>query len=282
MFGLDYYDAVLLSGSYQIRQLRELEAKRHLPAKELLTVGLPYFDELKQQLIDNPPPKKTQRTVLLAPSWGVSSILNCFGSAMMDALLATGYRIIVRPHPQSYLSESKLIERLQAAYPDSDQLQWNRDNDNFSVLNQADILISDFSGVLFDFALVFDKPILYADTAFDSAPYDACWLDEAMWTFSALPKIGIPLTKDNLADLKPIIDAALTQKQFAEARETARSESWEHVGEAAKRTVDYLIEKHRLLSEQAAMPAAAPPKAASRKPFLLRPFTLKPSSFRRK
>ena len=35
MFGLDYYDAVLLSGAYQIDQIRELEEKRNLPSKDL-------------------------------------------------------------------------------------------------------------------------------------------------------------------------------------------------------------------------------------------------------
>ena len=33
MFGLDYYDAVLVSGDYKIRQLREMEKLRGLPEK---------------------------------------------------------------------------------------------------------------------------------------------------------------------------------------------------------------------------------------------------------
>ena len=44
-------------------------------------------------------------------------------------------------------------------YPESDRLEWNRDTDNFNVLNRSDILISDFSGVIFDFSLVYDKPV---------------------------------------------------------------------------------------------------------------------------
>ena len=53
-----------------------------------------------------------------------------------------------------------MLKEIQAQYPDSAQLEWNRDTDNYEVLKRADILISDFSGVIFDFALVYDKPVI--------------------------------------------------------------------------------------------------------------------------
>ena len=42
-----------------------------------------------------------------------------------------------------------------AKYVENPKFSWNRDTDNFEVLRQSDILISDFSGVIFDYALVF-------------------------------------------------------------------------------------------------------------------------------
>ena len=244
MFGLDYYDAVLVSGDYMINQLRELEAKRNLPAKEVKVIGLTYLDEMKKKLESSPIVPNHKTTVLLAPSWGSSSIFNRFGDKIFDALLKTGYKIIVRPHPQSYTSEKELIERLQAEYPDSETLQWNKDNDNFEVLKTSDILISDFSGVVFDFSLVFDKPVIYTDTVYDKSVYDACWLDEEMWTFDTLKKIGTKLTVDNLDNIKNVIDTCLNDDSFAQARENARNETWENRGNATTATVDYLLEKY--------------------------------------
>ena len=98
--------------------------------------------------------------MLLAPSWGESAILKKYGEKIIEVLLQTGYHVIVRPHPQSFRSETEMIERIMKAYPDSDQLEWNRDNDNYEVLKRSDILISDFSGVIFDFTLIFDKPVI--------------------------------------------------------------------------------------------------------------------------
>jgi len=191
-----------------------------------------------------------QRTILLAPSWGESAIFSRYGEKIFDALLQTGYHIIVRPHPQSFTSEKELVDRLMAEYPESEQLEWNRDNDNFDALNRADLLISDFSGVIFDFTLVYDKPVIYADTQFDKSPYDAWWLDTPYWTFTALPRIGEKLTPDTLPDLQDMIEACLTDEKYASGRDEVRRETWVYPGEGAKRAVDWLVEKQRSLTAE--------------------------------
>ena len=151
--------------------------------------------------------------------------------------------MIVRPHPQSYTAEKELLEKIMAEYPAGDQLEWNRDNDNFDVLRRADVMISDFSGVIFDFTLVFDKPVIYADTSFNKDPYDAAWLDEELWTFSVLPKIGRQLTRDDLDNMKDLIDSCLSDESFKQGRDEARQETWAYIGESTPRVVDYLLQK---------------------------------------
>ncbi len=247
MFGLDYYDSVLLSGGYQVKQIRQLEQLRNLPAKELQVVGQPYMDGLAARLKDAAREPDHETTVLLAPSWGKSSILNRYGAQAIQALLDTGYKLIVRPHPQSFTSEKEMLDKLMAQFPN---VEWNRDNDNFEVLNRSDIMISDFSGVLFDFSLVFDKPIIYADTSFDTAPYDACWLEEETWTFSTLKKIGSPLPADGFDRVKELIDSCLHEEKFKNARDAARAEAWNHIGESASLTVEYLLAKREELLRQ--------------------------------
>ena len=248
MFGLDYYDAVLFSGEYQIRQRRQLDALRGLPEKEMLLVGQPYLDAMKERLEKAPPLAEHPVTVLLAPSWGESAILSRFGKEMIAELMKTGYYIIIRPHPQSFTAEQELMEELMQAFPSGSQLEWNRDNDNFEVLRRADVMISDFSGVIFDYCLVFGRPVLYADTAFDKAPYDAAWLEEELWTFEVLPKIGRPLKQEDFPHLREKIEALLGDSLTAEAIEQARRESWVHEGESAARIADYMVKKQKELS----------------------------------
>lgn len=251
MFGVDYYDALMLSGEYQVRDTRALEKLRDLPAKEIVKIGIPYMDEMVKRLeaagkIESP----SNTTVLLAPSWGPSSIFNKYGKKIIDVLLETGYHIIVRPHPQSFTSEKELIDNLMKQYPDSEQIEWNRDNDNFDVLRKSDILISDFSGVIFDFSLVYDKPIIYADTEFDTSPYDAWWLDTPFWTLTALPRLGMKLTKENMSDLKDMIDTCIHDPEYAKGRDSVRKETWEYQGEGTQRAVDYLLKKYEEVTKE--------------------------------
>lgn len=250
MFGIDYYDAILLSGEYQVDQIRKLEELRDLPAKEIELVGIPYMDVMKARLdvangkSESESQEKKPRTVLLAPSWGKNSILNRYGERFIDALIGTGYRIIIRPHPQSYTSEKDMIDRLMNKYADPSVVEWNRDNDNFEVLRESDILISDFSGVIFDFTLIFDKPIIYADTSFDKAPYDAAWIDDELWTFEVLPKLGMQLGEDNIDNIKSVIDKCIEDTKYQKGRDEARQETWCHMGEGTIRVVDYIINKY--------------------------------------
>jgi len=250
MFGLDYYDSVLLSGDYQIRQLRQLEQQRGLPAKELVKVGIPYMDVMlkRHQQAGSPAPHET--TVLLAPSWGKSALFGVYGGRIIEELLKTGYHVIVRPHPQSFKSEKELMDKLMTQYPASEQLEWNRDSDNFEVLRRADILVSDFSGVIFDFTLVYNKPVLYTNPNLDVSPYDAWWLKEPLWTMEILPKLGCELTESSMQDLKGLIDTCLTEERFAQGRKEAQEQTWAYCGEGAMRTVDFLLAKHGELTKK--------------------------------
>ena len=133
-------------------------------------------------------------------------------------------------------------------YGEGSGVTWNRDNDNFEILKKADIMISDFSGVMFDFALVFDKPIIYADTSFDASVYDQAWLDDELWTFRILPKLGMKLSEDQFDHMKDVIDTCLNDETFKTGREEARTESWFYIGESVKRTVDYLEDKLNALN----------------------------------
>ncbi|MBQ4562961.1 MAG: CDP-glycerol glycerophosphotransferase family protein [Lachnospiraceae bacterium] len=248
MFGIDYYDAILLSGDYQGQDIRNLEKLRGLPEKELVKIGIPYMDKMAERLKTMGPAAEHPRTVLLAPSWGPSAILSVYGGKIIDVLLKTGYQVIIRPHPQSFTSEKEMIETLMQEYPDSEQLQWNRDTDNFEVLRRSDILISDFSGVIFEFCLIYDKPVIYTDPRFDLSPYDAWWLNTPLWTTSALPRLGCQLTEENMSDLKSLIDTCLTDPKYAEGRSEVKKETWVYPGEGAERAAAYLINKYEELT----------------------------------
>lgn len=250
MFGLDYYDSVLLTGDFQGEYIRRLEEMRNLPAKELVTVGYPPMDEQKNRLTSLQTTEDSEITILVAPSWGKEAILSKFGSVFLKAIQKTGWKIIVRPHPQTRTSEKEMLDSLMKEFPESENFNWNFDNDNFDCMNKASILITDFSGIIFDFALLFDKPLIYADTKFDPGIYDAAWFkEEKLWRFKVLEKIGLPLKEDQFDQMKSVIEEALKNTSLKAGRDQARKEAWMHPGKSAELIADYLIEKEKSLAE---------------------------------
>lgn len=249
MFGLDHYDVLLASGSNQVETVDKIESLRpSIEKKEKIIVGSTPSDELKKKYDENHRKEEDEKpVVLVAPSWGKSGILSKYGDKFLSSLEKTGFEIIVRPHPQSFSSEKDMIDSLMEKHP---SIAWNKDNDNFSVLDRSDILIIDFSGIIFEYALVFKKPFIYADTEFDTLPYDADWLDEEYWSLRKLPQIGIKLDEKDFDDIGNIITEVLNSKELSKGREELENECWNYQGQAGGRCVDYLMEKRKTILER--------------------------------
>ena len=142
-----------------------------------------------------------------------------------------------------------MLDALMAEFPESSQLEWNNEVDNFAVLSRSDLLISDFSGVLYEYAFIFDKPLICAFTNFDRSKYDAWWLDTPLWIEECIPQLGDILNEENIDNIKSMIDEAISSEQYAERRRKIREETWAFPGEGAKRTVDYLLNKYKELTK---------------------------------
>lgn len=243
MFGVDYYDDIIMSGKIQEKTIRELEKMRNLKPKNLYLCGSVYLDAMKEKLASYGEITKDSSipTVLLAPSWGASSILNKMGEKMLIALKKTNYNIVIRPHPQTKISDAKMLEELMAKFPDSENFHWDFSNDNFLTLAKSDIMITDFSSIMCDYALTFDRPYLYADVDINLDPYDASWFEEKPFRLKRAELMGMKITESELDGLKAIIDRVLENDEFADGRKTVKDVMWACQGESVKLTVDCIV-----------------------------------------
>ena len=245
LFGIDYFDSILLTGDYQKADIRQLEQQRGLPAKELETVGCTYLDMQFNRICDIPEENPHNFTVLLSPSWGPSALLSRFGEKLLDPLTETGWHIIIRPHPQSKKSEPEMLKRLEDRYKTNSNVEWDYNRENIYSMKRADIMISDFSGIIFDYTFLCDKPVMYVKAQFDLRPYDAYDLDHQLWQFDTLNKIGVELKEESFANIKEEIQKLSDNQTFAQARQQAKKEAWMYQGEAASRIVNFLIRKEQ-------------------------------------
>lgn len=238
LYSLDFFDAVLLNGKNQINDIRELENLRGTKIKHLDIIGSTYLDELenkKNKILEIKNETKNKKMVLIAPSWGVNGLLTRFGEKLIDAIVENGFHLIIRPHPQSLIVEKEMIEKLKNKYKDNKNLEWDFDVDNIYSLSKADVMLSDFSGVIFDYAFMFEKPAIIPSFTFDKRGYDAIELKDETWTFKVLPQISVSLDENNFSSIANIINETMDNKSLKENILKVKEEAYMYRGEASKR-----------------------------------------------
>ena len=245
LFGIDYFDSVLLSGDYQKNDIIILEKQRDIKSKELVTVGCPYLDTLNEKIKSIKIEENQTFTVLVSPSWGQSSLLTKYGEKLLAPLAKTGWNIIIRPHPQSKKSEPEILKRLEEMYKNCTNVSWDYERDNIYSMKKSDIMISDFSGIIYDYTFLCDKPVIYVNANLDLRPYDAYDIDggKNIWQFKTLKEIGIELDDSNFESIESIIKNATDSADLAEKRKKAKQEAWMHQSEAGKNIVEFMIQK---------------------------------------
>ena len=243
LYSLDFFDAVLLNGENQVSDIRELESTRNTKVKDLEIIGSTYLDELdkkKNEAMKSVTKYTDKRTVLIAPSWGMNGLLKRFGEKLIDPILDSGYHVIVRPHPQSLIVEKDMIEKLKNKYKDNSNLEWDFNRDNIHSLSKADVMLSDFSGVIFDYAFLFNKPTIIPSFTFDKRGYDAIELKGETWTFKTLPDISVSIDENNFSNISSIIEDTINNNELKENILRVKNEAYMYRGQAGVRGANIL------------------------------------------
>lgn len=209
-FGVDYYDAVLTGGEGDKQFIETIEKIRNLPKKSIEIAGCTYLDAMREKLQERNSLQKNSNgrtTVLVSPTWGNHGLLNKYGSVILGKLTEVNrFNIIVRPHPQSFMAEKETIGELMKNFPTNEHFVWDREPDGLDSMCKADIMISDFSGIVFDFVFLFKKPVLSFKTHYDRKGKDSMDYPEIPWNIRNVEKTGRTLEEKDIDNLVEIID----------------------------------------------------------------------------
>lgn len=213
-YGTDYYDSVLVGGEGNKKEVRELEKKRNLCNKEIEIIGNTYLDILRRNLKNKDYKiklfKNKKPVILISPTWGNHGLLNKYGDELLAQLDKTNkYNVIVRPHPQSFVSDIELMDYLMSKYPDNGSRLWDTERENLIAMNNADVMISDFSGIIYDFYSLFTKPILTFHSIYEKRGRDAMDLKEDPWDIKILDKIGRTVNHNDIVNILEIVDEVI-------------------------------------------------------------------------
>ena len=100
-----------------------------------------------------------------APVWGKHGILEMGkGTSIIDSLISQKYNVVLRPHPETFKHSPKKIEEIAQKYKHHEQFTLEKNITDDTSLFSSKALVTDWSGIAWEYALALKKPILFIDT----------------------------------------------------------------------------------------------------------------------
>lgn len=238
MYAFDNYDTLLCTGAYQKEAIRNIEKNRHEKAKELLDTGCTYYDYMLEELKKLPQKQDEGLTVLYAPAWGERSSVVKYGTAVIDRLAEAGIRVIFRPHPQMYVSDKETIAAVEAKIKNNPLIELDRARTAAASMARSHAMVTDISGVIFDYALLFEKPIFLVNAEYNLGGYDVIDIDGGkVWDLDKSKEITRIIKPEEIENLASIVKSEMGNSDaYRDKIRKIKNEeiyNFGHAGEAA-------------------------------------------------
>jgi CDP-glycerol glycerophosphotransferase (TagB/SpsB family) len=181
-----------------------------LPRKELYKTGCTYFEYMLQEMKGRPATGRQEGlTVLYATGWGPRSSVPEYGTTIVERLSREGIRVIFRPHPHSYVSEPRIMRDMEERISRSPLAELDRNRTGIGSMERADIMIADLSGVLFDWAFLYGKPVILANSEADLGGQEGEDLSGEVWDIETSKRLAAHCLSDqDLLRIPEIVERA--------------------------------------------------------------------------
>ena len=254
---LDHFDTIFTSGPKNKEEIAEREEKYGLPEKHLVEWGSGVIDNMikgYKGLTDQGGKNDDRKTILIAPSWQKDNILDLCIEPMLDRLAGMKYHIIVRPHPQYVRHCLDKIERLRKKYESKD-IEIQTDFSSNSTVYTADLLVTDWSSIAFEYCFATLKPVLFINTPMKVLNPDYQELSTVPIDIELRDRVGISLDVDRMNDLNKTVETLLYDKAFSvDSMKELREHYIYNIGASGKAgalyLIDRLMERQKLHSRQ--------------------------------
>ena len=243
---LDFFDSIFCVGEHQSQEIRKTEEVYGLAKKTLIEGGYPLLDRMYAHFLSRPevegdvvgPPM-----CLIAPSWNPKNILECGVVGMIEGLVKEGWRVVVRPHPEWIRHSPDKARGLADQVESVDAAEMEIDAVSNDSLYEADLLMTDWSSIAFEYAFATERPVLYIDTPpkINNPEYEKLGIPPT--EIALRVELGLIVGLDGLERVPEIASNLLEcRAQFQERIRTCRDRHVFNLGRSAEAIADHLIE----------------------------------------
>ena len=170
-----------------------------------------------------------------------------FIDLLLSGLAGNGYRIIVRPHPQyirRFAGKLEEIKEKVSAYLGED-CRFEMDFSSNETVYTADILMTDWSGIAYEYAFSTERPVLFVHTPMKVVSEESSTAEEDRPDIRLRSVVGVDLMPETLAEtLKPAVEQFTNEADQWHARivET-RGQYIYHFGQSGEVGAAYILKR---------------------------------------
>lgn len=240
-----HYDAIFCAGPAHVAEIHMAEVKYNLKKKDTVHYGYPLIDALKDKEVSHDlNSDKSLPVILIAPSWYKEGILETCIGELIKQLASLPYHIVIRPHPEYVKRRGKKMADLQRQLANLSNVVIDYSAEVFPALSRAGILITDRSGIAFEYALGMHRPVLFIDTPLKAT--NPLWEELGIQPIENIlrAKIGIVMQPEQLDSIGAKINQLQQLKDtFPEQMNLLKKELLFNSDAAYKSGVDYILSR---------------------------------------
>lgn len=225
----DHFDTIFCTGPQQIEEIRKMEEIYELPSKNLIECGYSLLDDMQKDWEKQKESKMKEKDgktrILIAPSWNEDNILDSCINELLENLLQADRLITVRPHPEYIKRFGPRLNALMDRWKDKigDGLVFETNFSSNQSQYDADVLITDWSGIAYEYSYTTGKPSLFINTKIKLLNSNWEKLGIIPLEISLRDQIGQSLNKNELIKINDVIKGMLAttdkwEKQIEEIR----------------------------------------------------------------
>ncbi len=244
---LDYFDTVFTANDLVYAEMRAQEKAYGIRERTLVKWGSGVIDNMIADYEGSAAEEKQEqkeKTVLIAPSWQTDNIMDSCIKELLSNLLGRGYHIILRPHPQYVRHFEEKLLALKEEYSGCDDFTLQMDFSSNETVYNADILVTDWSGIGYEYAFATLKPVLFINTPMKVMNPDYQEIDVMPFDIEIRDKVGISVEPDKIDTIARAADKLLYDPAYSkEELRKVREKYLYNVGKSGEVGARYLIDR---------------------------------------
>ena len=239
---IDNYDTIFCVGPHHVKEIIVTEKTYGLKSKILVKYGFGRLDTLLEER------KKFDKTnsdnlVLITPSYGKNNLLETCGINLIDILLKSKFKVMLRPHFRTLKESPELISRIIKKFENNPNFFFEEGIISKESFQNSMCLISDWSGISFEYAFTFNRQVIFIDVPQKILNPNYKDIDLEPIEISIRKKIGKIFSPNNLEEI-PIFIENIEDENSVSSKEIEKIclETVYNIGESAKIGAEYIKE----------------------------------------